>query len=226
MAIFDFFKKRDIKKFEGNISIANRVSQWLDNILTQHISNDIVAFCFNLYDDGDDKWSMELVGTDRFDIDDADWPCNELTDFSTRKKPLVWHKETDWEKVLAEMVTVLRNYLESGKYAEVLKSKVGVGIGFVDGDVKILYSNNTSIKMYKQKTWQHEITGSDNAILFGVNIFDYEWENTGEKVEVRDPIYGQKYKFPIYRVIIKNQEYKFASGEFSNSVFGFYVQKY
>ena len=83
------------------------------------------------------------------------------------------------------------------------------------------------MKVYKQKKWQYEVTGFDGkATLFGVNIINYEWENTGKKIEVKDPLYGQKYVFPIYRVVIKNQEYEFASGEFSNCVFGFYVQKY
>ena len=36
------------------------------------------------------------------------------------------------------------------------------------------------MKMWKEKTWQHEVTGVDgNTTLFGVNIFDYEWESTG-----------------------------------------------
>lgn len=53
------------------------------------------------------------------------------------------------------------------------------------------------------RTWQLEITGYDgNVTLFGVNIFDYEWQNTCKSVKVRDPLYGQEYKFPIYTVII------------------------
>lgn len=83
------------------------------------------------------------------------------------------------------------------------------------------------MKVYKEKTWQHEITGFDgNTLLFGVNIFDYEWINTGERVDVVDPLYGQKYKFPVYKVFIKGNEYEFAAGEFSNCVFGFYIQRY
>ena len=32
------------------------------------------------------------------------------------------------------------------------------------------------LKMWKEKTWQYELTGIDgNTILFGVNIFDYQW---------------------------------------------------
>lgn len=83
------------------------------------------------------------------------------------------------------------------------------------------------MKAYKAKTWQHEVTGTDgNTTLFGVNIFGYEWVGTGEKVDVTDPLYGQTYRFPVYKVLIGKQEYRFAAGEFSNSVFGFYVQKY
>ena len=83
------------------------------------------------------------------------------------------------------------------------------------------------MKPYKQKTWQHETTGVDgNAPLFGVNIFDYEWEKTGEKAKVTDPMYGQEYVFPVYKVSIDGQEYELACGEFSNCVYGFYVQGY
>lgn len=83
------------------------------------------------------------------------------------------------------------------------------------------------MKAYKAKSWQHEITGFDgNTILFGVNVFDYDWVGTGEKIDVVDPLYGQAYRFPVYKVIIEEQEYEFAAGEFSNSVYGFYVKKY
>lgn len=81
--------------------------------------------------------------------------------------------------------------------------------------------------MRKNKTWQHEITGVDGTcLLFGINIFDYVWSNTGEKASVHDPSYNQPYCFPIYRVSIDGKIYKFAAGEFSNCVWGFYLLKY
>ena len=49
---------------------------------------------------------------------------------------------------------------------------------------------------------------------------------TGERDNVLVPLYWQEYKFPIYKVVIGENEYKFVAGEFSNSVFGFYIQKY
>ncbi|WP_418204034.1 hypothetical protein [Bacteroides sp.] len=83
------------------------------------------------------------------------------------------------------------------------------------------------MKMWKQKTWQHEITGIDgNTILFGVNIFDYQWKTTGQRVKVRDPLYSQEYKFPVYTVVINGEEHKFVAGEFSNCVWGFFLLKY
>ena len=83
------------------------------------------------------------------------------------------------------------------------------------------------MKMWKSKTWQHEVTGIDgNVNLFGVNIFGYEWIRTDKTVKVRDPIYNQEHIFGVYTVNINGQEYEFAAGEFSNCVWGFYVYKY
>ncbi|MBR1737141.1 MAG: hypothetical protein IJ736_09025 [Firmicutes bacterium] len=83
------------------------------------------------------------------------------------------------------------------------------------------------MKAYKKKSWQYETTGTDgDAMVFGVNIFDYEWCGTGKEVEVKDPLYGLKYMFSIYTVTIDDKEYQFACGEFSNCVYGFFVYKY
>lgn len=83
------------------------------------------------------------------------------------------------------------------------------------------------MKLLKQKSWKHEITGFEgNAELFGVNIFDYNWEATGEKVNVFDPLYNQPYKFNVYKIIINGNTNIFAAGEFSNIVWGFYLFKY
>lgn len=116
-----------------------KIAEWLDNILIQEIPEEIVAFCFNLYEDGDNQWSMELVGTDEFDEEDEDWVCEEVTDFGSREDNMVWTSSKDWEEVLREMTTELKQYLKKGKYADKLKSKEGVGVGFVDGDIEIIY---------------------------------------------------------------------------------------
>lgn len=74
--------------------------------------------------------------------------------------------------------------------------------------------------------WQHKVTGVDgNTELFGVNIFEYTWKPTKQKLCIKDPLYGHDYAFPVYTVMIDNKEYKFAAGEFSNCVWGFYVEE-
>ena len=71
------------------------VSNWIDKILDQEIPNTVVAFCFNLYEESDGSWAMELVGTERFDLEDEDWACNELTDFGSRECLYNWEMECE-----------------------------------------------------------------------------------------------------------------------------------
>jgi len=117
------------------------VVDWIDNALDGKVIPDsIVAFCFNLYEEDDDSWAMELVGTERFDPEDEDWACDEVTDFGTREHLYNWEMECEWDEALDHMVNELKLYLTSGKYAELLKSKNGVGVGFVDGNIEIIFS--------------------------------------------------------------------------------------
>ena len=64
-----------------------------------------------------------------------------------------------------------------------------------------------------------------NGKLFGVNIFDYHWTETGEKVIVTDPLYHQEHEFDVFAVQIKGKTKRFVAGEYSNLVWGFYVEK-
>ncbi|MDE5588673.1 MAG: hypothetical protein K2J60_05980, partial [Acetatifactor sp.] len=122
-----------------------KIETWLDDVLehkvTSKISSAIRAFCFNLYEGGNGDWSMELVGTESFDPGDEDWACDEITDFGTREEPLSWEKETDWNEVLSDVSSALKHYLENGLHADILKSRMGVAVGFTDGNLEILYSD-------------------------------------------------------------------------------------
>ena len=83
---------------------------------------------------------MELIGTSEFDRDNEDWLCNEVTDFATRNAPFQWDQEAEWEEILNDITGILKEYIKSGKYAGVLRAKSGIGVGFVDGDIEILYA--------------------------------------------------------------------------------------
>ena len=107
MGIFNLFASPDLsyKEFE----------KWVDSSLNTELPKDVVAFCFNLYDDGNGQWSVELVGTSSFDKDDSDWACNEV--FDTRNNPLKWKSKESWKKVLSSVRSHLETYLKNGKHA-------------------------------------------------------------------------------------------------------------
>ena len=67
--------------------------------------------------------------------------------------------------------------------------------------------------------WKYETFGPDGQCrLFGVNIFDYNWQTTGRRVKVQDPIYHQEHTFEVWQAEIGGQRHRFAAGEFSNCV--------
>ena len=74
--------------------------------------------------------------------------------------------------------------------------------------------------------WEYETFGPDGQCkLFGVNIFDCDWQPTRKRVKVQDPIYHQDHTFEVWQVEIDGQIHRFAAGEFSNGVWGFYLEK-
>ena len=44
-------------------------------------------------------------------------------------------------------------------------------------------------------------------------------------VKVQDPVYHQDHTFEVWQVEINGQIHRFAAGEFSNCVWGFYLEK-
>ncbi len=117
------------------------ISVWLDALLDEaDMPEGVAAFGFNLYDDGDDNWSLELVAAGSFDREDEDWLCDELSTFGSREAPLQWQQAADWDQILAACGDALRQYLDGGKYAPLLKEKAAVALGFVDGDLELLYT--------------------------------------------------------------------------------------
>ena len=52
--------------------------------------------------------------------------------------------------------------------------------------------------------WEYETFGPDGQCkLFGVNIFDYDWQTTGKRVKVKDPIYHQDHTFEVWQVLCR-----------------------
>lgn len=115
-----------------------KISAWLDGVFDRSIPDGVVSVCFNLYEDGDNNWSLEVVGCSSFDSEDPDWACDEVTDFETREEPFTWTEEAIWEKVLSDVTKLLYQYIQEGKASGYLNSLDGVAVGFTDGDLNIL----------------------------------------------------------------------------------------
>lgn len=75
--------------------------------------------------------------------------------------------------------------------------------------------------------WKHKktIIDGEKYEINGLNIWDFKWEDTGKKINIKDPLYGQKYCFDIYKIQSLNCEFFFAAGEFSNCVWGIYQKE-
>ena len=61
------------KKSYGIHPLYLGLHEWLDLLLKNELSSEIKAIIFNLYEDTDNKWSIELVGTFSFNKDNDDW---------------------------------------------------------------------------------------------------------------------------------------------------------
>ena len=75
--------------------------------------------------------------TSEFDENDDDWACCEV--FSTRENPFEIEQEGDWQTVEEIFEEWISDYLANGKLSEKMKQNEAVGIGFVDGDLTILF---------------------------------------------------------------------------------------
>ena len=129
--------------FSSNDTLKKGFFNWLDMILKNQLPPETVAINFNLYEDGNDVWSIEMIGASEFDEDDEDWACEEV--FATRANPYVISKKSDWKTIQKLFSLLIKEYFKKGKYSNVLKNYLAVGIGFVDGNVSILYKNGVKI---------------------------------------------------------------------------------
>lgn len=121
-------------------SIQKQLFSWIDNALGRDVPFGTVGFHFNLYEDLESV-HVQLVGTGSFDEEPAYWPGNET--FTTGEDvfavPFAVAGAT-WQDWLVSITALLSQYLAQGQMAYVLKRSRGVGIGFVDGDMYVLWS--------------------------------------------------------------------------------------
>jgi hypothetical protein len=67
---------------------------------------------------------------------------------------------------------------------------------------------------------------SQAFLVEGIDVWSHEWTDVpGLVAEVKDPLYAQDYRFPVYEILSAGRVIRFAAGEYSACVFGFYVPR-
>ena len=116
--------------------------KWLDNLLeTNEIPENTAAFCFNLYDEEDESYGIQLIASDEFDPEDGgEWACSEIWS-SEEDIFYIDHSDeadADYERGLEFIGDLIEEYLENGKHKDILLEAKAVAQGFVDGELEIL----------------------------------------------------------------------------------------
>jgi hypothetical protein len=130
-------------QLELNMSFSEEFNSWIDAAFASEVPKTLVAYSFNLFELGpqEAKYGIELIGADEFDTDNSDWACNEVweADPSSMLIPRTFANGT-WEECLDDVRALLTNILsKSSATATKLKEAIAVAIGFVDGDLELIW---------------------------------------------------------------------------------------
>lgn len=123
-----------------NKALVSDFASWVDRIMLEHRAGKrAVAYNFNLYEH-EDEFAIQLIGATKFDVTDEDWPCYEAfssgEDLFILPFAVVGRK---YESGQRKAKSLIEGYLERGKEAKRLKRSRGVALGFVGGDLEIVY---------------------------------------------------------------------------------------
>jgi hypothetical protein len=116
---------------------------WADRHLSQPVSPTTAAFHINLYE-GENSVHVQIIGTESFtlgkDTERDYWPGTET--FTTGEDVFEIPFAVagyDWKEWLKTSKEIVNSYLSKGGKSSVLLSSKGVGLGFVDGDMYVLW---------------------------------------------------------------------------------------
>ena len=128
--------------------IYEEFSHWLDSLLENNdMPENTAAFNFNLYEESeeDSVCGIQLIAADRFDPENGDdWACCEAWSSEEDSFCVSTADEDDrsWQGAQELITEMISEYLENGKYGNILTAATAVGVGFVDGDIDIIYRND------------------------------------------------------------------------------------
>jgi len=115
---------------------------WLMDSVSTAIPASVRAFSFNLCELDDDfsPFGVELIGSIRFDIEDSDWACDEVWAATPRMLEIpIAFSSRSWEACLAGVKRLVVAAIDEDGAGEVFKAREGVAVGFVDGDLDLVW---------------------------------------------------------------------------------------
>ncbi|WP_208281640.1 hypothetical protein [Massilia oculi] len=115
---------------------------WLMGSASTAIPASVRAFSFNLceLDNDSSPFAVELIGSSEFDIEDSDWACDEVWAATPRMLEIpVAFSSRSWEGCLAGVKRLVVATIDEDGAGEVFKSREGVAVGFVDGDLDLVW---------------------------------------------------------------------------------------
>ncbi len=123
--------------------------KWLGESLKLELPGEVKAFAFNLFEpasvDGV-KFGVELIGAREFDVHDSDWACDEIWEPEQRQLNIpIDYSGDSWELCLRRMKKLLLKVLKNNQsLISRFHHLKGIGLGFVDGDLEIIYQSSES----------------------------------------------------------------------------------
>ena len=127
------------------MSFENNSKDWLERALKNGVPASVQAFSFNLFEYPETsqvKFGIELIGAETFDASNSDWACNEIWEPEQRTLEIpTTFSGQGWEECLARLKELVLDVLGGAPAGKILKSRSGVGIGFVDGDLEVVWQS-------------------------------------------------------------------------------------
>ena len=127
-----FWKKKKEENYYNNFT------SWINEILKNPLPENTKGINFNLYEEENpNTYGIQFVATKSFDLNDDDWACDDI--FSSGENMYFFTNKNNREQILKEIELNIKDYLDKENESTVLKNYEGIGLGFVDGDLIILY---------------------------------------------------------------------------------------
>jgi hypothetical protein len=131
---------------------------WLNQAFENGLPTEINAFCFNLHFPGgydDVIIGIEVVGFEKYDKDDVDWACGpeEKWEPIQRELPIpISYSTDDYDICLMKMRALIEKFLGLNNLAaKKLKQSEAVGIGYVDGDLTLIWDRENANSISESK---------------------------------------------------------------------------